>query len=82
MGQDIGIATFLMLLWKQTFGPASASQADSSENQRGEPWRDWPRPPAGFLDLGYVCYQCYIIVATDVGNLQVWQRSPYPYPRS
>jgi len=48
--QDIGIATFLMLLWKQSFG---TSQDDASSTPPDEPWRTWGRPPGGFLDLGY-----------------------------
>jgi tRNASer (uridine44-2'-O)-methyltransferase len=44
--QDIGIATFLILLWKQTF-PSSNIEEDPEE-----PWKSWPRPPGGFLDLG------------------------------
>ncbi|KIM37996.1 hypothetical protein M413DRAFT_448042 [Hebeloma cylindrosporum] len=44
--EDIGIATFLILLWKQSF-TSSASEEDPEE-----PWKSWPRPPGGFLDLG------------------------------
>ena len=48
--KDIGIATFLMLLWKQMYDNEGneTSQILSGE----EPWKSWPRPPAGFLDLG------------------------------
>lgn len=47
--QDIGIATFLMLLWKDTFTP-KPKPIDQSIN--GQPWKSWPRPPTGFLDFG------------------------------
>lgn len=49
--QDIGIATFLMLLWKDTFG-SSTSSGESVDSD--PPWQNWPRPPGGFLDLGWV----------------------------
>ncbi|KAH9937118.1 uncharacterized protein B0H18DRAFT_969199 [Fomitopsis serialis] len=48
--EDIGIATFLMLLWKEMYSsPVSESPL---EPDAAEPWKSWPRPPAGFLDLG------------------------------
>ncbi|KAF8225879.1 DUF1613-domain-containing protein [Tricholoma matsutake] len=47
--EDIGIATFLMLLWKDTFTP-NPKPIDQSIN--GQPWKSWPRPPTGFLDFG------------------------------
>lgn len=47
--EDIGIATYLMLLWKDTFSTSGSTVVDSAE----EPWKSWPRPPGGFLDLGY-----------------------------
>ncbi|TBU48158.1 hypothetical protein BD309DRAFT_950110 [Dichomitus squalens] len=52
--EDIGIATFLVLLWKHTFGSQSyaCTSSNASEDPESEPWRSWPRPPAGFLDLG------------------------------
>ncbi|KIJ63861.1 hypothetical protein HYDPIDRAFT_175865 [Hydnomerulius pinastri MD-312] len=45
--EDIGIATYLMLLWKKSFG-ASEDNPGASD----PPWKHWPRPPGGFLDLG------------------------------
>lgn len=44
--EDIGIATFLMLLWKETY-----RNGDTVINgvEECEPW---PRPPGGFLDFG------------------------------
>ncbi|KAI9442191.1 DUF1613-domain-containing protein [Lactarius indigo] len=53
--EDIGIATFLVLLWKDTYGPETVPlPADSSDGTglSNEPWRRWPRPPGGFVDLG------------------------------
>ena len=40
-----------MLLWKDTFSPTENPRYDDASS---EPWKTWPRPPAGFLDLGYV----------------------------
>lgn len=48
--KDIGIATFLMLLWKQMYH--KKDKETSQESLAEEPWKTWPRPPAGFLDLG------------------------------
>ncbi|KAF9261176.1 DUF1613 domain-containing protein [Marasmius fiardii PR-910] len=39
--EDIGIATYLILLWKRTYAKESNEQAES-----------WPRPPGGFVDFG------------------------------
>jgi tRNASer (uridine44-2'-O)-methyltransferase len=62
--QDIGIATFLMLLWKDTYDPETIPPdpahiaAPNTPSAQGppppdaEPWRHWPRPPGGFVDLG------------------------------
>ncbi|PCH33798.1 DUF1613-domain-containing protein [Wolfiporia cocos MD-104 SS10] len=50
--EDIGIATFLMLLWKDMYGSNPISSSAVSSDSKSEPWRNWPRPPAGFLDLG------------------------------
>ena len=62
--QDIGIATFLMLLWKDTYGPETippdpvpvadpnTPKAQAPVPPDAEPWRRWPRPPGGFIDLG------------------------------
>jgi tRNASer (uridine44-2'-O)-methyltransferase len=55
-----------MLLWKDTYGPetippdlASVAAPNTPEAQAqapappdAEPWRRWPRPPGGFIDLG------------------------------
>ncbi|KAG6910731.1 hypothetical protein DXG01_008262 [Tephrocybe rancida] len=48
---DIGIATYLMLLWKDTFS-ADASEHETLTKDIEQPWRSWPRPPGGFLDFG------------------------------
>ncbi|TCD61747.1 tRNA(Ser) Um(44) 2'-O-methyltransferase [Steccherinum ochraceum] len=45
--EDIGIATFLILLWKQMY-----SASDDRPANGAEPWRTWGRPSSGFLDLG------------------------------
>ncbi|KAJ3544183.1 hypothetical protein NMY22_g2868 [Coprinellus aureogranulatus] len=47
--EDIGIATFLMLLWKDTYKTDErVLEAGDSE----EFWKTWPRPPGGFIDFG------------------------------
>ncbi|KAK7032866.1 DUF1613-domain-containing protein [Favolaschia claudopus] len=45
--EDIGIATFLILLWKELYPPLPISDL-----RPDEPWRSWGRPLAGFLDFG------------------------------
>ncbi len=42
-----------MLLWRDTYGPETIPPdppVDASADV--EPWRRWPRPPGGFVDLG------------------------------
>ncbi|KAF8979067.1 hypothetical protein BDQ17DRAFT_1394613 [Cyathus striatus] len=58
---DIGIATYLMLLWKD------ASQYDYTEGKT--PWRAWPRPPGGFLDLG----EGYEVYGIDLRARSSWE---------
>ncbi|KAF8995762.1 hypothetical protein BDQ17DRAFT_1519018 [Cyathus striatus] len=52
--KDIGITTYLMLLWKDTFSsPGYQEQGGEYDYTEGKaPWKAWPRPPGGFLDLG------------------------------
>ncbi|CDO76632.1 hypothetical protein BN946_scf184868.g46 [Trametes cinnabarina] len=52
--EDIGIATFLMLLWKESYRSEREGSFSSEECQdlTVAPWKNWPRPPGGFLDLG------------------------------
>ncbi|KAL1725307.1 hypothetical protein EV714DRAFT_221593 [Schizophyllum commune] len=53
--EDIGIATYLMLLWKYTYAqqsPSNSSASGGDESLNEEPWKRWPRPPGGFVDLG------------------------------
>ncbi|KAI0305739.1 hypothetical protein B0F90DRAFT_1624965 [Multifurca ochricompacta] len=54
--EDIGIATFLMLLWKDSYGPETIpsghTDAINAKAPTDEPWHRWPRPPGGFVDLG------------------------------
>lgn len=52
--QDIGIATFLILLWKAMYHKGDTES--TNEDLQLEPWRQWPRPPAGFIDLGCVVH--------------------------
>ncbi|XP_006464036.1 hypothetical protein AGABI2DRAFT_209065 [Agaricus bisporus var. bisporus H97] len=48
--EDIGIATFLMLFWKETYTHQDHMNPEGSEPDC--PWFTWPRPPGGFLDFG------------------------------
>ncbi|KAI0320928.1 hypothetical protein OF83DRAFT_1081312 [Amylostereum chailletii] len=50
--EDIGIATFLMLLWRDTSDPNYTVPVLDCEPPSEEPWRKWPRPAGGFVDLG------------------------------
>lgn len=55
--KDIGIATYLMLLWKQGIYSGAVSKEDAKDDgalNEAQPWLSWPRPPKGFLDLGCV----------------------------
>lgn len=49
--EDIGIATYLMLLWKQNKFAASLNQT-LIESEKHENRGGWSQPPGGFLDLG------------------------------
>ncbi|KAF5383079.1 hypothetical protein D9615_004874 [Tricholomella constricta] len=48
--QDIGIATYLMLLWKYSYSATESKDAPIPDPD--QPWMSWPRPPGGFLDFG------------------------------
>lgn len=48
--QDVAIATFLMLLWKDMY---PARQAPDGKEEVEE-WDTWGRPTGGFVDLGCV----------------------------
>ncbi|KAI0032465.1 DUF1613-domain-containing protein [Vararia minispora EC-137] len=50
--EDIGIATFLMLLWKHSDDATSIVPNDSGIVSEDEPWKCWRRPAGGFIDLG------------------------------
>lgn len=56
-------------MWKASF---PATESEPSENDPSEPWKSWPRPPAGFLDLGYAfrhpSTQHPLIVHNSCGN--------------
>ncbi|KAL9938032.1 hypothetical protein V8E36_002655 [Tilletia maclaganii] len=57
--EDIGIAAWLMCLWKEMY-PASTVPADvpgpdgddADAERRRRPWTGWARPPGGFVDVG------------------------------
>ncbi|KAG8862936.1 tRNA(Ser) Um(44) 2'-O-methyltransferase [Tulasnella sp. 330] len=46
--EDIGIATFIILLWKHSYPSVEASSGASPSDS----WTLWGRPPGGFVDLG------------------------------
>lgn len=48
--QDVAIAAFLMLLWKEEYPRVTCAKEAGS----GEEWDTWGRPPGGFVDLGCV----------------------------
>ncbi|KAG1733392.1 uncharacterized protein EDB91DRAFT_1149343 [Suillus paluster] len=48
--EDIGIATYLMLFWKDMF--ADSADLAAVTELHDSPWKSWPRPAKGFLDLG------------------------------
>lgn len=62
--KDIAIATFLILVWKHSYAstlhPPHSNQDEGEDKGKGktqsdgqeDPWRTWPRPPGGFIDLG------------------------------
>ncbi len=43
-----------MLLWKESYGSqySETSDHDNTDDINPVPWRNWPQPPGGFLDLG------------------------------
>ncbi|KAK0553514.1 tRNA(Ser) Um(44) 2'-O-methyltransferase [Tilletia horrida] len=49
--EDIGIAAWLMCLWKQTYSAATIVDEEQT-NDPERPWLRWPRPPGGFVDVG------------------------------
>jgi tRNASer (uridine44-2'-O)-methyltransferase len=59
--QDIAIAAFLMLLWKDMYPPQACSGKSETEVHEADgerEWDTWGRPRNGFLDLGCVCSLC------------------------
>ncbi|KAJ6536702.1 hypothetical protein DFH09DRAFT_1249794 [Mycena vulgaris] len=81
--EDIGIATFLILLWKDTYPPPATADADVPP---GEPWRGWGRPPGGFLDFGcgnglltHILLSCgYAGLGIDLRARASWATYPAP----
>ncbi|KAJ6615633.1 hypothetical protein B0H10DRAFT_1949803 [Mycena sp. CBHHK59/15] len=77
--EDIGIATYLILLWKDTFPPP-----DVSDVPQDEPWRGWGRPPGGFLDFGcgnglltHILLSCgYAGIGIDLRSRASWDTYP------
>ncbi|KAJ6460744.1 DUF1613 domain-containing protein [Mycena vitilis] len=77
--EDIGIATFLILLWKDTYPPPAASDVAPDE-----PWLGWGRPAGGFLDFGcgnglltHILLSCgYAGIGIDLRARTSWQTYP------
>ncbi|KAF8182146.1 hypothetical protein K438DRAFT_1975685 [Mycena galopus ATCC 62051] len=77
--EDIGIATFLILLWKDTYSPPPASNVPPDE-----PWRGWGRPAGGFLDFGcgnglltHILLSCgYTGIGIDLRARTSWETYP------
>ncbi|KAJ7632477.1 hypothetical protein FB45DRAFT_831644 [Roridomyces roridus] len=82
--EDIAIATFLILLWKDTY-PA----LDVPAVPEDEPWRAWGRPTGGFLDFGcgnglltHLLLSCgYTGRGIDLRARQSWETYP-PHTQS
>lgn len=53
--QDVAIAAFLMLLWKDMYPPRQPSEKEGTEE-----WETWGRPENGFVDLGCVSHSFQI----------------------
>lgn len=41
-----------MLLWKDTFQKEEDDRDPLSDHHSDTPWKSWPRPPGGFVDVG------------------------------
>ena len=78
--QDIGIATYLMLLWKVTFSSGSDDAPNNLSSNLNEPWKKWPRPPGSFLDLGYA-YSALAWIILSFFQMRQWSVDPYPSSR-
>ncbi|KAK0538988.1 tRNA(Ser) Um(44) 2'-O-methyltransferase [Tilletia horrida] len=52
--EDLGIAAWLMCLWKDSYPACTAPEGPENEYcDRGQrPWTRWARPPGGFVDVG------------------------------
>jgi tRNASer (uridine44-2'-O)-methyltransferase len=50
--KDIGIATYLMLLWKESFKGTKFDSNPLPDGPGSLPWVRWSRPPGGFVDIG------------------------------
>ncbi|WVW86884.1 hypothetical protein I302_108939 [Kwoniella bestiolae CBS 10118] len=50
--QDIAIAAFLMLLWKDMYPPVHPGRTQDGLQEEEREWDSWGRPEGGFIDLG------------------------------
>ncbi|KAI5997267.1 hypothetical protein F5J12DRAFT_957073 [Pisolithus orientalis] len=88
--EDVGIATFLMLFWKATYGTRRDGSVEPDADHGGGadtnmmPCRNWPRPAGGFLDLGcgngllvhILVSEGYVGHGIDVRARQSWSHYP------
>ncbi|KAJ2922615.1 hypothetical protein H1R20_g14483, partial [Candolleomyces eurysporus] len=72
--EDIGIATFLMLLWKDTYASPGSPVVDGEGD--AEPWKRWPRPPGGFIDFGCVRSSVFLLHPIDDNATSLSSFSP------
>ncbi|WVQ78960.1 hypothetical protein IAT38_001052 [Cryptococcus sp. DSM 104549] len=50
--QDVAIAAFLMLLWKEMYPARDLGEVKRDEMEEEREWDKWGRPEGGFVDLG------------------------------
>ncbi|PWN52650.1 DUF1613-domain-containing protein [Violaceomyces palustris] len=91
--EDLGIAAFIMLLWKDTFPPRTREEVERDcnvgghEGGLGEREADlWGRPPGGFVDIGcgngllvhILNQEGYKGYGIDLRARKSWDAYPYP----
>ena len=60
--QDVAVAAFLMLLWRDMYPPWALHGLTENE------WDGWGRPDGGFVDLGCVSTSIGGLLAEPQGN--------------
>ena len=75
--QDVAIAAFLMLLWRDMYPPRPLPHIEGSSRE----WDTWGRPLGGFVDLGCVskisisasCHSVFMLLKGE------WSVIAYPH---